>query len=366
MSISVYIAGASSRARTTKEYLEKLNPKLNILAFLVSPEMSDNPSKVDGLSVLTISAESKIDISARVYLGTRGDNHFKLTKELVEIGFSVGNIIPVTPELDMELRNEYVKKEFNNIGRAFVKLDDYLGGRYIEKEEQISSHLYVVKTVFDHVFEKNVDLKRYEYILQAGTGMADSKLPDASYYDDQGDNISDKNSQFCELTAMYWIWKNSEEPIVGLEHWRRRFLLPDDWTQLIISNGIDVILPVPLCVMPSLKENFVTRHLPVIWDMTMNIIGELYPEDKYKPEDYFIHTNLYSPCNMLIARKEIFDDYCSWLFPILIELNNRIGVVEDKYQNRYPGFVSERLLNYYFEVHRNDLNIVFADKSFLK
>ncbi len=364
---AIYIAGASSRARTTKEYLEKLNPDMKVLAYLVSPEMDDNPDEADGLFVVPISNESHVDTSVKVYLGTRGVNHDKLTSELLGIGFSADNIIPVTPELDMKLRNEYVRKAFEDKGKEFIKLDD-LSDSVDASDASCSDapHLFIAKTVFDSDFEKPVPLKSYEYIIQAGTTPAGTKLSDASYYDNEGEGISDKNSRFCELTAMYWIWKNSKEKLVGLEHWRRRFILPDDWVEIIRSEQIDVILPVPLCVMPSLKENFVTRHLPVFWNETMDIIGRLYPDELAAAEKYFDENNLYSPCNMLITRKEIFDDYSSWLFPILTELSNRIGDVEDKYQNRYPGFVSERLLNFYFEVCRPDLKIAYADKSFLK
>ena len=68
---------------------------------------------------------------------------------------------------------------------------------------------------------------------------------------------------------------------------------------------------------------------------------------------------------MLISRKTLFDEYCEWLFPMLIELADEIGIVEDSYQNRYPGFLSERLLTYYFETRRDKYKIVYADKNFL-
>ncbi len=359
----IYIAGASSRARTTKEYLEKLDTDIKVSAFLVSPEMDDNPEEADGIPVIKISENAGIDTSAKFYIGTRGVNHDKLANELKAIGVSSENILPVTPDLDMKLRNEYVRLAFEKAGKSFDKIDSHGSSDKCSSEKPV---IYIAKTMFDGPFEVSVELKEYEQILQAGTEIADNKLSDAVYFDNAGENISDKNKHFCELTAMYWIWKNSKEKLVGLEHWRRRFILPDNWSSIMADKGYDVILPVPLCVMPSLKENFVTRHLPIFWTTTMDIIRKLYPEDADRAEEYFENTNLYSPCNMLITRKEIFDDYSAWLFPILLELNDRIGEVEDKYQNRYPGFVSERLLNFYFEVRRPDLKIAYADKSFLK
>ncbi len=69
---------------------------------------------------------------------------------------------------------------------------------------------------------------------------------------------------------------------------------------------------------------------------------------------------------MNIARKGVFNDYCEWMFPIILELNDRIGTVDDRYQNRYPGFVSERLLTYFFDVHGDKYSVAYADKSFIK
>ena len=85
-----YIAGASSRARTARVYLEYLNADMKISAFLVSPEMADNEPVVDGVPVLKI--KQPLDTSFPVYLGTRGVNHPKLENELRAIGFT--DIIP--------------------------------------------------------------------------------------------------------------------------------------------------------------------------------------------------------------------------------------------------------------------------------
>ncbi len=370
-----YIFGAHPRGYTMYQYLRTLEPEAHILGFLYDND-EKNPEELEGIKVSDLgkAASGELDTDATVYLGTRGVFHDSIKARLLAYGFSEENIIPVTPSLDMELRNEYVKRGFEEKGKDLVKLEadgqtENMSEIHASDIKQdlfdATTYLYIAKTIFDGDFSKPIALKDHECILQAGTAAHGSRLSDALFFDNDEENISDRNSQFCELTAMYWIWKNSDADVVGLEHWRRRFLLPDNWTGIMEEKGIDVILPVPLCVMPSLKENFVGRHLPEIWDASMDALKTVHPEDAVPADEYFKTVNLYSPCNMLIARKYVFDEYSEWLFPVLFELNRLIGKVEDNYQNRYPGFVSERLLNYYFDIRRGDLNIAYADKSFL-
>lgn len=68
---------------------------------------------------------------------------------------------------------------------------------------------------------------------------------------------------------------------------------------------------------------------------------------------------------MFVMKKEILDDYCKWAFNILFKVTEQVGTREDIYQNRYPAFMAERLLNLYTYIHRDELNIVYADKNFL-
>lgn len=116
---SVYIAGAHSRARTLKAYLNYLYPHITVKAFLVD-DLSENPKEADGIPVYLIG--EGLDVECAVYLGTRGVNHPKLTDELSAVGFT--QIIPVTVELDVKLRNEYMRKFYHENGKEFLLIGE--------------------------------------------------------------------------------------------------------------------------------------------------------------------------------------------------------------------------------------------------
>ena len=200
-------------------------------------------------------------------------------------------------------------------------------------------------------------------MIQVGTALT-SQTINADYFDNEGCNISDKNKQYCELTGLYWIWKHAKEDYIGLAHYRRHFLLPQNWLDIVKNQKIDVILPVPLYVSPSLAENYCDRHIAKDWDRLMEYVYR-NNNSEYEKMNLFFKGNLYSPCNMIIAKREIICEFCEWLFPILDTVVKSVGEHKDLYQNRYPGFMAERLMTYYFETKSEKYHIVYADKSFL-
>lgn len=117
--MKVYIAGAHSRGRTLRVYLETLYPDLQVEAFLVD-DMADNGVMADGIPVQGIT--DGLDTDYPVYVAMRSENRPKVMHELHLVGMK--EIIPVTVEVDMELRNAYVRKYFQSLGRSFCLIDD--------------------------------------------------------------------------------------------------------------------------------------------------------------------------------------------------------------------------------------------------
>ena len=348
-------------------YLKTLYQGTTIVAYLVDNE-ENNPSEIDGVPVLHIDQKCELNGALPVYLGTRGIFHERITQKLNLLG--IQKVIPVTQEMDRELRNAFVPRYFQQNGWRFQKLKNACGIKdsnfTCDKaiEDMGEACIYVVKSLFDKSIREEAPMNEYEVGLQVGAALSNEKRRDCLYFDDMGEHISQRNRQFCELTALYWIWKNAREGVVGIEHYRRHFLLEHDWYAAMINNEVDVVLTVPLYVHPSIAENYRQRHEKKPWEVMREILkGQ---EEMYREAvDYFENTGCYSPCNMLIAKKEVFDLLCEWLFPILFETTQKIGEFQDFYQNRYPGFLAERLISFFFHYHRKRYKLVYVDKYFL-
>lgn len=370
----IYIFGAHSRARTLAVYLKRLYPAIQIEAFLTDND-EENPLVINQVQVWNIADKAvggnvlRTDIP--VFLGTRGFFHMQISEHLRALGFS--EIYPVTVELDLQLRNNFLKCYFAEQGRCFEKIDGLAevnqassDSNDVAVEEGCADEVtvYVAKSIFDKSLAVPYELAPYEKEIQVGAALTEQRLAEGICVDNVGDNISHKNKQYCELTALYWIWKHATEDIVGLVHYRRHFILPDNWQQVMLEGDIDVILPVPLFVEPSLEENYKSRHDGIDLDYLFEYVRQ-QDETEYRSLKQFFENGLYSPCNMFIMRKDVLHDLCEWMFPLLDAVVAHGGQKEDSYLNRYPGFLSERLLSYFFEKNRDKYRLVYADKNFL-
>ena len=174
--------------------------------------------------------------------------------------------------------------------------------------------------------------------------------------DNIGNHISGKNANYCELTGLYWIWKNTDDSYNGLVHYRRYFgrnnlsnKISDICSYEYLLNclkSVDIVLPYVEYFKQNAKEEILLHCCTEeIFDKLRQIIETKYP-DYIETYDRYFNENKASLFNMLFCKREIFDAYCEWLFSILFVLEKQVDLAKlNTYQQRLYGFLSERLLN---------------------
>lgn len=196
--------------------------------------------------------------------------------------------------------------------------------------------------------------------IHVGAATHPDILPDLQG-DNTGDNISNLNPYFCELTALYWLWKNDSSNYKGLVHYRRYFSTKS-FIQRHASNRFQRIIHEPELrealtqhtvllpkkrhyVIETIKSHYVHTMYAQQLTTTEAVLRDLAPS--YLPQWHMLMNKRSEHIfNMMIMDREHFDAYCEWLFPILFEIANRLDPKQyDAFHARYPGRISEMLLN---------------------
>ncbi len=201
----------------------------------------------------------------------------------------------------------------------------------------------------------------------------------ADYSDNLGDNISAKNSNYCELTALYYAWRNLYFDYLSFEHYRRFFYFKNrEITKakiLELLNEYDLILPKAHYVRTSTFDEYVldskTKEVNLDYlhdlDVLREVFLEKHPEDIKTYDDFFSGKKIYY-YNMFAGSKKFVDEYCNWLFDILFEVEKRIDISSyDSHHARIFGFLSERLFNVYVMINKDlkikELEVVMPGQS---
>lgn len=182
-------------------------------------------------------------------------------------------------------------------------------------------------------------------------------------FDDKSiDNISDKNANYCELTGLYWIWKNSNEKIKGLVHYRRFFTrnrFSSDAQLYYSTEKIESILDRYQAIVaeriyvdePTLLDDYKKNHKEKDWVLMREIIADKFPQYMSAFEK-MERSNWFFPYNMLITEKGIFNAFSEWLFEVLETLESHVDLSGyDVQQSRIYGFMSERLLGVWLDTN---------------
>ena len=228
---------------------------------------------------------------------------------------------------------------------------------------------------------KKCSMPQDKIYLPVRVGSALAKGDFGYQRDDEGENISEKNPFYSELTALYWGWKNITADYVGLVHYRRHFCLKrkkTPWESILtgqeaesLCKNYDLILPKKRKLyIETVYSHYDHTFYGEQFDRTRDIIERQCPEyldtfDKHMKER---SEHLF---NMFIMKQDLFHQYCEWMFPILKELENYYDLPNmEPFQARLIGRVSERLMDVW--VQKNNLKykeidfLYFGKKNMVK
>lgn len=180
--------------------------------------------------------------------------------------------------------------------------------------------------------------------------------------DDEGENISAKNPNYNELTAVYWAWKNLKDvDAVGLVHYRRLFFdsKPYNLNNVISIENVEKLLTKYDVILPKKRNyyietnysHYIHAHHQEPLDKTREVIKNSYPQ-YLNTFDKVMSRRKAHMFNMFIMKKNAFDSYCSFIFGVLSKLEDKIDISNYSVQEaRVYGYISELLMDVWLEVN---------------
>ena len=367
--MKLVIYGAMSLALGTYRAIEKLYPDYPVECFLVS-SLASNPSVLAGKPVWELksfaaglTSAEKEDV--QVLIGTPENLHEEISACLEEQGFF--HYVCMDSNKMGHLMELYFKED-----SEFSSLHDLKAG-----EENSILNVLLAKFYKDKVLKNATEYPDWVNALQVGSALTELRV--AEFYDNTGENISTKNVNYCELTGLFWLWKQlqsnrnvgreqmqvvSKADYYGLFHYRRLLDIGEEDLLRLKKNDVDVILPYPTLHEPDITEHHARYIKESDWEAMIQSLEELHPEYTAYLPGILQQPYLYN-YNIVVAKKQVLEEYCEWLFPILErteELSEPKGSVR---ADRYIGYLGENLATIYFMKNKNRLNIVHTACKFL-
>ena len=197
----------------------------------------------------------------------------------------------------------------------------------------------------------------------AGKINKDGKPLDFGYTrDDSGDNISSRNSNFGTQTGLYWVWKNVDADYKGLVHYRRHFVGPNPNKKDMIGSVITRRQIAPMLgkfkifvprkrhyYIESLYSHYAHTHDESHFEIVEEVIKRDCP-GYLKAYKKVLKRNWGYMFNMMILKRELMDDYCSWLFNILFQVVEQVDTTNlSAFDSRFCGRISEILFDVWIE-----------------
>lgn len=343
----IAIYGARMVAMSIYHAIRRLYPDCKVISFLVS-DKKGNQDFIDGIPVVALKDFRRRNI--KILIAAQDNYHEEIAAALEEKDMK--DYIKIDGQTEAELMERYYKET-----EKFSFLHDLKKG---EKRSDVA--VYISKFHNDRPIGNSFKMADWMHPIQSGAALTDCSVCELK--DNTGENISNKNGNYSELSSMYWIGKHGDAEYLGLFHYRRLLELSEEDLYRLSENEVDVVLAYPAVYYP----NILTHHQYYLndgdWVAMKQAVRELEPEYAAAMPEIFKKKFFYNH-NILIARKEIFQNYCNWLFPILERTEELSEPKGNERADRYIGYLGENLTTLYFMYHKKDLNIVYTGRRML-
>ena len=360
--MDLVIYGAQSIALGAYEAIHNLYPAKEVRCFLVT-ERAMNAESISGVPVYVLNDFSKT-------LSLEEKNNIE--------------ILIATPENVMSEieKNLDEQKMFCHVRLTSLQWAKMMGYYYAANKEYIplsalpcgyhraDLNMFMAKYHKDKVLKNRYCLPEWITPIQVGAALCDMRVADV--LDCQGENISYKNPNYSELTALYWVWKNcllskaddENYKYYGLSHYRRVLELTEEDIMKLADNDVDVVLPYPMPYEPNVNAHHERYIKKEDWEAVICATQELQPKYAEKFPCIMKQKFLYN-YNIILAKKDVLTKYCNWLFPILERVEELSLPKGHERADRYMGYIGETLETLYFTVNKEWLNITHAGCRFL-
>jgi len=312
--------------------------------FIVS-NAKGNPPEIDGIPVREL-------------------NNCALDKETLIL-------VAVTELLQDEICATLQNGGFKNYLRIGARKEHFLMSTYFEsmgkfpllKDSESGAIcdfvLYEVKNHRDKPLANKPVLKTWFCPIQAGAEITDKRI--APLLDNTGYNISAKNKMYSEMTATYWVWKNTSHDWKGICHYRRHLLINDAQLATLADGNLDAILPLPYICFPNTLAQFRRFVSEEVKNTLLSSLKTLHPA-QYDNYLSILNGQYQYTYNLVAARREVFDAYCSWIFAVLEFMERSSDKLPEIATTRALSYAAEVLTSLYFLYNSVKLNIGHIEK----
>lgn len=214
------------------------------------------------------------------------------------------------------------------------------------------------------------NLPKYVHPVMGGAAIFEGARIKGMEYDDDGENISRYNNLYSELTVAHWLYQKAPKAkYLGLCHYRRHFVLTEGIKGAIERGTLDVLLTTPRLTFPNVHKYFATLPVTTMDELDYKtMLSQIEQEDSEmaKFSKDFLEGQIHYPNNMIIARREIYFDYCRFMFRVLQGMQEHYERAGIPRPDRYLGYVGELITTVYFAYHWGKWRTGYIDYELLQ